>query len=125
MRKLVFLAAVLVPLPGLADAQSPEGLWRTEAVKNGAYVDVRVAPCGEALCGVIEAAHNTKRTNLVGEKLIEGMVPEGEDRWGSGTIVAPDTEKTYKGSMWMEGETLKVEGCVALLCRSQSWTRLE
>lgn len=125
MRAFVFVLALCTPLVGLADAQSPEGLWRTEAVKNGAYVDVRIAPCGEALCGVIEAAHNTTRGDLVGEKLIEGMVPDGQGRWDSGTIVAPDTEKTYAGSMWMEGAGLKVRGCVAMLCRSQVWTRLE
>ncbi len=125
MRRLVFIAALIAPVPGLADAQSVEGLWRTEAVKNGAYLDVRVAPCGEAMCGSIEAAHNTTRDGLVGSRLIEGMVPESDGSWGSGTIIAPDTEKTYRGSMWLEGDGLKVQGCIALICRSQTWTRLE
>jgi uncharacterized protein (DUF2147 family) len=122
-RRLIIVLALLAP-PALASGESPTGLWRTEPVKNGAYVDVRIGPCGEALCGVIEAAHNTKKTGLVGETLISGMVPDGPDRWTSGQIVAPDTEKTYAGSMRLEKGQLMVEGCLVMICRSQVWTRL-
>lgn len=117
--------AVLAPLPASAQAESPLGLWRTEAVgKTGAFLDVRIAPCGEALCGTVEATHNTRRTDLVGQTLMTGMVPDEEGGWGSGTIVAPDNGKEYAGSMWLEGGDLKVRGCVTLLCRSQVWTRV-
>lgn len=124
MRKPFILVVALLAPPALAAGESPEGLWRTEPVKNGAYVDVRVASCGDALCGVIEAAHNTKKTNLVGETLISGMVPDGPEKWGSGKIVAPDTDKTYAGSMRLENGQLMVEGCLVMICRSQTWTRL-
>lgn len=117
--------ANLAPLPASAQAESPLGLWRTEAVgKTGAFLDVRIAPCGEALCGTVEATHNTRRTDLVGQTLMTGMVPDEEGGWGSGTIVAPDNGKEYAGSMWLEGGDLKVRGCVTLLCRSQVWTRV-
>jgi uncharacterized protein (DUF2147 family) len=124
MRKWFILFAALVASPALASGDSPEGLWRTEPVKSGAFVDVRIAPCGAAYCGVIEAAYNTVHKDLVGEQLISGMVPDGPDRWASGKIVAPDTNKTYDGSLSLEGESLRVRGCLAMICRSQVWTRL-
>ena len=123
MRKIVLMMS-LIATPALAAGETAEGLWRTEAVKNGAYLDVRIAPCGQALCGTVAAAHNTKKTELVGQTLMTGMVPEGDGRWGSGTIVAPDTQKSYLGSMWLEDGALKVRGCIAVFCRSQVWTRL-
>ena len=124
MRKPLILVLALIAPPALASGESPAGLWRTEPVKNGAYVDVRIEACGPALCGVIEAAHNTKKTDLVGETLISGMMPDGPDSWGSGRIVAPDTDKTYAGSMRLENGQLMVRGCVAMICRSQIWTRV-
>lgn len=121
----ILTLAVLLPLPAPAQAESPVGLWRTEAVgKTGAFLDVRIAPCGDALCGTVEATHNTKRTDLVGQTLMTGMIPDDQGSWGSGTIVAPDNGKNYAGSMWLEGGDLKVRGCVTLLCRSQVWTRV-
>ncbi len=110
---------------GAASAQSAEGLWRTEPGKTGAWLEVRIAPCGEALCGTVAAQHEAK-TNLVGRQLIEGMAPDGPGRWSGGTIWAPDEDKTYRSRMSLTGERLKVEGCVLVVaCRGQVWTRLE
>ncbi|WP_181164402.1 DUF2147 domain-containing protein [Amaricoccus solimangrovi] len=125
MRKLVVVLALLAPLAGRAEADSPVGLWRTEAVgPRKAYLDVRVAPCGDALCGTVAATHNTRRTDLVGQVLMTGMVPDDDGGWSGGTIVAPDTGKSYAGTMRLDAGGLRVQGCVAVLCRTQTWERL-
>ena len=108
---------------GAASAQSAEGVWRTEPGKTGAWLEVRIAPCGEALCGTVAGQHGA-RTNLVGRRMIEGMRPDGPGRWSGGTIWAPDEDKTYRSRMSLVAGGLKVEGCVLVVCRGQVWTRL-
>lgn len=123
---LVAVAPALVAgfAPGLALAQSAEGLWRTEPGKSGAWLDVRIAPCGAALCGTIESQHGTDR-DLSGQRIIDAMQPDGPGRWSGGTIWAPDDDKTYRARMSLDGGRLHVEGCVAIICRGQDWTRLD
>ncbi|MEM9794644.1 MAG: DUF2147 domain-containing protein, partial [Pseudomonadota bacterium] len=41
-----------------------------------------------------------------------------------GQIWAPDDDKTYRSNMALDGDSLKVEGCVAIFCRGQTWTRV-
>jgi uncharacterized protein (DUF2147 family) len=100
-------------------------LWRTATSERGASLEVRIAPCGERLCGAIVKAHGTDRTDLVGRAIIRDMAPDGAGRWSGGTIGAPDDEKTYRSRMQLTGAGLEVEGCVAVFCRGQTWTRLE
>jgi uncharacterized protein (DUF2147 family) len=51
------------------------------------------------------------------------MMPAGRDRW-SGRIYNADDGKTYDGSVTLQGSTsLKIEGCVAMFCGSEIWTR--
>jgi uncharacterized protein (DUF2147 family) len=43
----------------------------------------------------------------------------------SGEITDPENDKTYSGSGTVSGNSLKMKGCVlAVLCKSQTWTRL-
>lgn len=120
----VLTVVMLLSLSGMASAQSPEGLWRTEKTPKGVSLDVRIASCGADLCGTIEAAYGTDRTDLVGEKLILGMRPAGEGHWADGEIVAPDS-KIFPGEMWIDGDGLRVQGCRLIVCRSQVWERLD
>jgi uncharacterized protein (DUF2147 family) len=122
MFRAVGLALALVP--AIAFAQSAEGLWRTEPSKSGAWLEVSIAPCGAALCGTITGQHGTTK-DLVGRRIIDGMKPDGPGRWSGGTIWAPDDDKTYRSKMSLDGDGLAVEGCVAIFCRGQRWTRLE
>lgn len=48
-----------------------------------------------------------------------------ENHWRSGTIWAPDTNKTYCSRMTLEGDTLSVEGCAlgGLFCHKMDWSR--
>ncbi len=124
MHRALLVFALLAAGP--AAAQTAEGLWRTEPGKTGAYLHVRVAPCeGGRLCGVIEEALEATRTDLVGRTIIANMAPDDAGKWSGGTIWAPDDDKTYRSKMRLQGDALKVEGCVLVVCRGQTWTRLE
>jgi uncharacterized protein (DUF2147 family) len=127
------MAAVLVAMAaagaaGAAGAQDAGGLWKTETNDRGAYLHVRVGPCaddGAKLCGIIEEAVNATRTDLPGKAIIRNMQPNGAGKWNRGTIWAPDDDKTYRSNMALQGDALRVEGCVAVFCRGQTWTRVE
>jgi uncharacterized protein (DUF2147 family) len=121
-------ALALAALASAAAAQSPEGLWRTQPGETGAYLHVRVGPCAGGagtLCGQIVEAFEASRTDLPGRTIIANMAPDGPGKWSGGTIWAPDDDRTYRSRMSLEGGALKVEGCVAIICRGQTWTRVE
>ncbi len=124
MRLLAFcLAAAFAAAP--AFGQSAEGLWRTQPSEAGAYLHVRIAPCGAALCGDIEEAVGAMRTDLVGRRIIAEMTASRPGAWSGGTIWAPDDNRTYRAKMSLQGADLKVEGCILVVCRGQVWSRLE
>lgn len=121
----MMIAAILaLGWPAVANAQSAEGLWQTQKSETGAWLDVRIAPCGQALCGTIANVHGASE-NLVGRRIISGMSPRSAGSWDGGTIWAPDEDKTYRSRMALEGNGLRVKGCIAFICRGQLWTRLQ
>jgi uncharacterized protein (DUF2147 family) len=52
------------------------------------------------------------------------MTAEGDGEYSGGKIWAPDRDKVYSSKMALSGETLEVSGCVLVVCRAQSWTRV-
>jgi uncharacterized protein (DUF2147 family) len=64
----------------------------------------------------------------LGLEIIRGMKPEGESKYGSGTILDPRDGKIYKATMKVtpDGQTLIVRGYIGfeLLGQNQYWTRL-
>ena len=64
----------------------------------------------------------------LGLEIIRGMKPEGENKFGGGTILDPRDGKVYKASMKVtpDGQTLIVRGYIGfeLLGQNQYWTRL-
>jgi len=87
MKGIFILAFVaLAQAPTFVAAQSASGLWRTEATDQG-HLEVRMAPCGAALCGTIVRAVDTAGQSVpyphMGSKMILDMQPKGNGR-GSG-----------------------------------------
>lgn len=128
---LLFLAAALA-LPQAAAAASPEGVWRTEVSQRGAYVgasmDVRIAPCAEAsdrLCGVVVEVYGTDRREPLGQRVLWDLAPAGDDTWRGGKVWVLTRDKVYDARMALEGGRLRVEGCVAIACQGQTWTRVQ
>jgi uncharacterized protein (DUF2147 family) len=137
-------AAIITAAAGGALAQAGgdvQGEWYAQD-KSG---KIRIAPCpGQAdrLCGTIvwmkapndgagkpkldvnnPDAKLAKRT-IMGLPLITGFKPAGPGKWAGGKIYNPEDGKTYNSKLELgANNTLKVSGCVLVICKAQTWTR--
>ena len=130
MRKFVASAAAVVMSAGMAMADPAVGLWRTEPGDTGGYLHVAVAKCGEALCGVIKQAIDKDGKPVgdyehLGKRMLWDMKSNGDGSYSGGKIWAPGRNKTYKSKMSLSGDRLEVSGCVAIICRGQTWMRIK
>ena len=87
-----------------------EGKWRTQSGANAT-----ISSCGSAYCiKITSGAHAGKSIGTV----------SGSGSKYSGQIVNPEDGKTYSGSARVNGNSLKLSGCVAkILCKTQTWSR--
>lgn len=124
MKHLIAAACVAVASAGMALAEPAAGTWKTETGDSGAYLHVKIAPCGSNVCGTITKVVNSDDTSSVGKPIIWDMKAKGNGSYSGGKIWAPDTDKTYRSKMSLNGNALKVSGCVGPICRGQTWKRL-
>lgn len=62
---------------------------------------------------------------MIGLWFLHGFKPASEGHWGGGSIYDPASGKTYDSKIALNPDgTLKVEGCVAIICVAQIWTRV-
>ena len=132
MKRLLPLAILALAAAPAHAAQPIAGRYLTE---DGAAL-VEVAPCGGAVCGRIArvlkaragaAATDVNNTDaalrtrpIVGLPILTGFTDKGKD-W-RGSIYDPRNGKTYKSIVSRNGDgTLKVQGCIAFICRTQTW----
>ncbi len=142
MRLIGYLAlsAVLMSASGDPAGASPAatGTWRME---NG-KVTVRIVPCGPRLCGNIVALakpldkkgrpkrdkENPNATlrhrPIIGLRILNGMEARGEGKW-EGSIYNADDGNTYSSVMKLRGNEMKVKGCVAFICKSMDFRRVD
>ena len=95
---------------------------------------VRIGPCGATLCGrivrvLVRGAPTTdvrnpdaslRRRPLVGTAVLSGFSASG----AGGRAYDPKTGRSYRATLRVNGDgTLRVTGCVLVVCRSQTWTR--
>jgi uncharacterized protein (DUF2147 family) len=117
----------------------PTGVW---LAKDGARVTI--APCGDGLCGVLTTTksatdpetgapwtdkHNINPAQrdrpLVGVAVLIGMHPDGAG-WWIGHLYNVDDGKTYFGKLnEIDARTVRVEGCVGLICGGDNMTRIK
>jgi uncharacterized protein (DUF2147 family) len=148
--KLITLAAALLPLvlPGHAsstDLSSPAGLWQAldddtkepsgwflitdhGGVYDGIIAKMYFKP-GENQNPTCDQCKDDRRDHpWLGLEIIRGMKPEGDAKFGDGTILDPRDGKIYHATMKIspDGGTLTVRGYIGieLLGRNQYWTRL-
>lgn len=123
-----WLMAALVAFPMAAHAEDPTGLWQTAPNDEGKYLQVQVYACASnpaEVCGTIAQGFGGATQENNGKAIIWGMRANGADHWNRGNVWAPDTDKTYRANLSLNGNTLVVQGCVAgIFCRSSSWTRV-
>ena len=123
------LAATLTLAPTAANAASPiEGLWRNP---KGSVV-VRIAPCGQQLCGKVVKANAKARATaeeggtdeLVGTTLLSNITPAGANRW-KGRVFLPKQNTHATGTLRLTGRQLTVQGClVMVICKDQTWMKV-
>lgn len=136
MRHLLFaFLLALAPLSAAAAAPSVSGLWRTD---DGSAV-VEIAPCGEQMCGritrVLASGPNVPRTDvnnpdrsrrnrpLVGLQILSGF-KSSANAWKDGRAYDPKSGNSYDASLRLNADgTLRVTGCVLIVCQSVRWTR--
>ena len=128
MKRMFAAVAALLLGAGAALADPVLGTWQTEPA-DGAFAHVRMQPCGDAICGTIARTFNAEgeyRSDTIGRQIVRGMVPQGDGRY-EGRVWRPSNDKVYLGKIDLEGDRLKLRGCVAggLICASQTWARVD
>jgi uncharacterized protein (DUF2147 family) len=124
--KTAALAAVIAT-PALA-ADPVLGTYKTQPGDTGRFAHVELYECGSNICGVIRKAFDGNGTEVVsdtvGKRMIWDMAAKGDGSYSGGKIWAPDRDKVYNSKMELSGRTLSVSGCVAIICRAQTWSRV-
>lgn len=112
--------AALAVLAGPAAAQEVTGTW----LRDTGASKVRLAKCGEAVCGTISWLKDASGPAKLGQRIFYDMKPTSAGKW-SGSAFNPEDGKTYSGTMTLSGDTLTTAGCVmgGLICRSVKWSR--
>ncbi|QLF69919.1 DUF2147 domain-containing protein [Peteryoungia desertarenae] len=111
MRTIIIAAALALSAVTAQAAEPIVGNWKTA---SGATA--QIAPCSGGYCVTLKSGKHSGKQ--IGKMAGSGTSYKGE-------ITDPETDKTYAGSGSVEGNSLKMKGCVmAVLCRTQTWTRL-
>ncbi|WP_026379960.1 DUF2147 domain-containing protein [Afifella pfennigii] len=109
--KLSAAIALMAAWPGLALADPIEGTWLAESGNL-----VSIAPCGEAYClNVVSGPNKGKQIGRM----------QGADGSYKGTILNPDDDRSYSGSVTLtSGSTMRLKGCaMGIFCKTQNWQR--
>jgi uncharacterized protein (DUF2147 family) len=126
--KKFLMTAGFVLLAGAAFAADPvEGVWQTQE-DDGAYAHVTIAPCGAAFCGVISRTFKDGaeyQSENLGKQIVIDMVAQGDGTY-DGKVWRPSNDKIYIGGIELNGDSMKLAGCVAggLICKKQTWSRV-
>lgn len=144
MRKTLMAACLAAPLMVLsmtASAADPVGRWKTiddQTGKPKSIVEISRAANGTLTGRIVELLNPSKpnpvcdkckddRKNkpITGMEIIRGMKADGTNKYSGGTILKPDEGKVYKSKMELVdgGKKLEVSGCIAFICKSQTWLR--
>ena len=122
MKKFMIGAiAAAIPMFAFADIN---GTYATEKNENGDFAHVKMAPCGDSVCGSIVWS-SSANSSAIGMKIVWDMKSNGENSWNNGKIMDPVKKKTYNSKMTLNGGTLKVSGCIGPICRAQTWTKVK
>lgn len=129
MRNLLLAAAAVGLIGTAAQADGISGIFQTQANDKGDVGMVQFGKCGAAYCGTLVKSFHKDGTEFDspnhGKNIVSNMTDNGNGSFSGGTIWDPGSGKTYKSKMTLSGKTLKVSGCVSVLCRTQTWTKVK
>lgn len=130
---LARLTATLCLIAGLGSpalAADATGTW----MRANGTAKIKIMPCGGNLCGNIVWLKTPRKDtqnpdpklrarSLIGSQTILGMKPSGKNSW-KGKVYNAEDGKTYSGKMQLVSDNkLKLEGCVLVFCKGDTWTR--
>ncbi len=103
-------ACAVVSVPAIA-AEPIVGMW-----KRGNGTLIEFAPCSGGFCGTVRSGEYSGQP-------IGTMAGSGDSY--QGTVNVLDEGKTYKGKATVNGNMMKMSGCVmgGLICRGEDLTR--
>jgi uncharacterized protein (DUF2147 family) len=138
---LLFSGMLLLNLAGIAQSKSPVGVWKTIDDKTSrakSHIEIYeqkgklygkvirlLEDDNDSICDLCPG--DKKDKPVLGMIVMEGLKKEG-DKYTGGSILDPETGKTYRCSIWLEQDNvLKVRGFIgiSLLGRSQNWYRIK
>jgi uncharacterized protein (DUF2147 family) len=134
--RTLILAGLLLAAAAPAFAADPvEGEWLTQSGSG----KVRIGPCAgkpDRMCGAISWLKNPadavakdnqnpdpalKSRTMLGLPMIWNFKQAAPGRWAGGKIYDPNSGKTYDSKMSVNADgTLKVEGCILVVCVAQT-----
>jgi uncharacterized protein (DUF2147 family) len=133
MRRVFTMMALALAGAAMAGASAPaetiDGLWRSPDGKKGSYLHVQVQPCAantDARCGTVTGTFAGAKEQALGRQVMRDMQPQPDGTW-EGTVIQPLKGDVYNSRISPAADgTMVVEGCVLgmLLCRKQTWTRV-
>ena len=138
MKKLLLTLSILFGTVSYSYADFT-GKWLVESGK--AVIDIQ--ECDDSLCGKIvwlkepldengnekvdkeNEDESLRSRKILGLEMIYGFKKEG-NKWVDGKIYNSEDGKTYDSHMALNDDgTLALEGCVWILCKTQTWTKSE
>lgn len=126
MKRLLGAFFALIPASGFA--ADPSGMWHSQPRNSGGYVQVKVSACADdpaLFCGTIVQVFDGADAKNIGKQMLWNLKANGDNKWKGGKIWAPGIERTFNASMVLDGDVLHVKGCVAVVCNTQDWTRVQ
>jgi uncharacterized protein (DUF2147 family) len=122
-----------------AQGQGILGIWWTDQNKGRVEI-ANCTPPAQGLCGKIiwikepndkqgrpltdKANKNASLRNrpILGLQIFGGWREVGPNKW-KGSVYDPEDGQAYDVEITMTGDKLKLEGCIAFLCDSDTWMR--
>lgn len=128
-KELLIVVFALAAMSGWA--QGIMGKWITEA----GDAQVEIYQQGNKINGKIvwlqqgpetKDKHNPdaklQGRKLMGVNILSGL-SKSKEKWEGGKIYNPKNGKTYKCTIWLEGNDLKVRGYLGIFYETQTWKR--
>ena len=129
MRNLLLAAAAVGLIGTAAQADGISGIFQTQANDDGNVGMVQFYDCGGKYCGKLIKSFDKAGKEIAsphtGKNIVANMRDDGGGKFSGGTIWDPGADKTYRSKMELKGANLAVSGCVAIICRTQNWIKVQ
>lgn len=127
-RVLACLGAVWIWAgPGVAEPVT--GVWQTEPDRKALISHIRLAPCGDAVCGTVVRVYDQSgqsvQTPNLGRRLFWDLYPSETGVGLTGKVFLPLVDIVARVKMVRDGAALRVTACKGPICKSQRWRRIK